>query len=130
MGGPAQNDHTIDAGWYGVAPYEVLKTVAGPAPPDTTYTVVVESAVNFRGQDRLGQSGQDPGGRDPQVTTTSFELTPGEPAASAQDLPYGYTLTFSEDGRCPTVRSPSRRPCRTRHRRKVASSSRRRPTAR
>ncbi|GAA1953545.1 hypothetical protein GCM10009776_14240 [Microbacterium deminutum] len=101
VGGPAQNDHTIDAGWYGIAPYEVLKTVTGPAPPNATYTVVVGSAVNFRGQDRLGQSGQDPGGRDPQVTATSFDLTPGVPAASGQDLPYGYTLTFSENEALP-----------------------------
>ena len=67
VGGPGQNNHTYDAGWYGVAPFEVLKTVSGPGPEDATYDVEVTSAVNFRGQDRLTQEGSDPHGRDPQV---------------------------------------------------------------
>jgi len=96
VGGPGENNHTYDAGWYGVAPYEVLKTIVGPGPEDETFTVVVESAVNFRGQDRLAASGSDPA-----VTTTQFELTPGEPVSSEQELPYGYTLTFAETENLP-----------------------------
>ena len=34
VGGPGENDHTIDAGWYGVAPFQVEKTVTGTGPPD------------------------------------------------------------------------------------------------
>ena len=96
VGGPGENDHTIDAGWYGLAPFQVEKTVTGTGPPDTTYTVEVLAATNFRGDDRLSAAGADPGGRDPQVTKTSYVLTPGTPVASDQNLPYGYTLTLKE----------------------------------
>lgn len=99
VGGPGENNHTYDAGWYGTAPYEVLKTVSGPGREGVTYDIEVTSAVNFRGEDRLTQAGTDP-----QVTTTAYELTPGVPQTSEQDLPYGYTLEFEEvfaDGAAP-----------------------------
>ena len=96
VGGPGENDHTIDAGWYGVAPFEVEKTVTGTGPPGQIYTVEVQAATNFRGDDRLSAAGVDPGGRDPQVTKTSYVLTPGTPVASGENYPYGYTLTLKE----------------------------------
>ena len=104
VGGPGQNNHTYDAGWYGVAPYEVLKTVTGPGPEGVTYDVEVTSAVNFRGQDRLTQAGTDPRGRDPQVDDDPVRADAGAPQTSEQDLPYGYTLEFAEvfaDGAAP-----------------------------
>ena len=93
---PGENDHTIDAGWYGVAPLQVEKTVTGQAPPGQKYTVTVTGATNFRGDDRLTTAGTDPGGRDPKVAKTSYVLTPGTPVASGQNLPYGYELTLKE----------------------------------
>lgn len=96
VGGPGENDHTIDAGWYGEAPYEVLKTVNGSGPPDAVYTVDVVAAANFRGEDRLTAGGAPPAPGDPQVADTSFELTPGTPVQTTQALPFGYTLTFEE----------------------------------
>ena len=86
---PRREQPAYDAGWYGAAPYDVLKTVSGPGPAGVTYNVEVTSAVNFRGQDRLAGAGSDPGARDPQVTNTQFALTPGVPVAAGQDLPYG-----------------------------------------
>lgn len=96
VGGPGENDHTYDAGWYGLAPYQVLKTVSGPGPEGATYDVEVTSAVNFRGEDRLTQAGADPNGRDPRVEKTAYELTPGVAQKSEQTLPFGYTLEFAE----------------------------------
>lgn len=96
VGGPGENDHTIDAGWYATAPYQVQKTVTGESPPGETYTVTVTAATNFRGDNRLTAAGADPGARDPKVSKTSFLLTPGTPVGSGQDLPYGYTLTLKE----------------------------------
>ena len=96
VGGPGENDHTIDAGWYGEAPLQVEKTVTGHAPAGQKYTVTVTGAINFRGDDRLTTAGVDPGGRDPKVAKTSYVLTPGTPVPSDQDLPYGYELTLKE----------------------------------
>ena len=96
VGGPGENDHTIDAGWYGVAPLQVEKTVTGQAPAGQKYTVTVTGATNFRGDDRLTTGGTDPGGRDPKVAKTSYLLTPGTPVGSDQNLPYGYELTLKE----------------------------------
>ncbi|MGA9639526.1 DUF5979 domain-containing protein, partial [Flavobacterium sp.] len=92
VGGPGANDHTYDAGWYGTSTFEVEKTVVGNGPPSTTYTATVTEAVNFRGDDRLAAAGPS----DPQVTKTSYALTPGTPVAAGQDLPFGYVLTLAE----------------------------------
>ena len=96
VGGPGENDHTIDAGWYGLAPFQVEKTVTGTGPPGQIYTVMVQAATNFRGDDRLAVAGADPHGRDPRVIKTRYVLTPGTPVASGEPYPYGYTLTLKE----------------------------------
>ena len=114
VGGPGENDHTVDAGWYGVAPLQVEKTVTGQAPSGQKYTVTVTGATNFRGDDRLTKAGSDPGGRDPKVAKTSYVLTPGTPVRAARTSP---TATSSPSRRptrtCRRTRSPTSRPIRT-----------------
>lgn len=102
VGGASQNDHTIDAGWYGTTTYQIKKTVAGTPPPGSSWTVNVSSAVNFRGDGRLTGGAPTPTfvttPGDPLVTETSFTLTADQTIATTQQLPYGYTLGFAEAG--------------------------------
>ncbi|WP_166868762.1 DUF5979 domain-containing protein [Salinibacterium sp. ZJ70] len=97
VGGPAENDHTFDSGWYGTAVYSLKKEIAaGGGTIDTTWSFdfALESAANFRGEDRLIA-----GGSDPQVTEVSATLTPDARTWTAQvPLPLGYALEFEESG--------------------------------
>ncbi|MEV8268590.1 DUF5979 domain-containing protein [Microbacterium sp. NPDC076911] len=109
VGGPGENDHTYDAGYFGVSTYEIEKTFDVPegvvVDDDFKFTIEVDSANNFRGSDRIDATGNEstalPG--DPKVTELEFTLekdgVDGDwVAVSSQSLPYGYELTFSETG--------------------------------
>ena len=97
VGGPGENDHTIDAGWYG------RRAVRGgedrhrhrPAGPDLHRSRCRPPRTSAATTD-CRPPAAIPHGRDPQVTKTSYELTPGTPVASGENYPYGYTLTLKE----------------------------------
>ena len=93
VGGGSANDHTIDAGWYGMSTYRVEKAIAGTAPAGATYTFNITVATNFRGDDRRWTSGA---ASDPIVDTLSYTLTAGQILTTTERVPYGYTLTFAE----------------------------------
>ena len=97
VGGPGQNNHTYDAGYFGTNTYQLEKVLDVPAgvafDGPKTFTIKVDSAVNFRGENRLTASGSDP-----QITELTFTINPGTVTTTTQRLPFGYTLTFSETG--------------------------------
>ncbi|GAA1861457.1 hypothetical protein GCM10009796_24670 [Microbacterium koreense] len=116
VGGPGENDHSIDAGFVAFGSFTVDKVLdAGGATPveGQVFTVEVTEAVNFRGEDRLGAGStyvypSDTAAWNPAwvgdwaVTPTefSFEIIAGEPRpvgdTSPQKLPVGYSLTLVE----------------------------------
>ncbi|CAN5414966.1 hypothetical protein BH09ACT4_BH09ACT4_11040 [soil metagenome] len=95
VGGMGQNDHSIDAGWFGLSSYRLEKTVVGTAAPGQTFTLGIATATNFRGDDRKWVSGA---ASDPIVDTLSYTLTAGQTVTTTELVPYGYVLTFTEPG--------------------------------
>lgn len=95
VGDFGEDDHSIDAGWVGLRTFSITKTIVGTAPVGASYTFSVASAVNFRGEDRRWTSGAASA---PIVDTLSYTLTADQTLTSTETIPYGYTLTFTEDG--------------------------------
>jgi hypothetical protein len=93
VGSTGENDHSIDSGWYGVSTFRLQKAVVGTPPSGATFTVNVTSATNFRGENRLGTGGP---ATTPVVDTLTYTLTAGQTQTSVEQIPYGYTLTFTE----------------------------------
>jgi len=110
VGGPAQNNHTYDAGYIATNTYDIEKIIDAPEGVEfeegATFTVGVLSAVNFRGEDRLTAGGPDlvdgrPTGSlpvDPKVTEVTFTVGAGATVTADTELPLGYMLTFAETG--------------------------------
>lgn len=118
VGGPGENDHTIDAGFVAFGAFDVEKLIdpAGGTPTDgQTFTIDVTSATNFRGQDMM-QIGADylyPDAGAPWVPAWEHDWTV-EPASfsfraeggvmtplatgTPQRLPIGYQLRLEEVG--------------------------------
>ncbi|WP_345069906.1 DUF5979 domain-containing protein [Leifsonia kafniensis] len=105
VGGPGENNHSYDAGWYSANSYEVTKAfnpsnVALAA--DASYTFTVVGAKNFRGEERLAAGGPalplGPGvPTDPQVTETALTLlSPNWALTTQKALPLGYQLVLQE----------------------------------
>ncbi|MEP6481864.1 MAG: SdrD B-like domain-containing protein [Rhodoglobus sp.] len=95
VGGMGQNDHSIDAGWFGMSAYRLTKTVVGTAATGQTFTLNVASATNFRGDDRKWVAGA---ATNPIVDTLSYALNAGQTVTTTELVPYGYVLTFTESG--------------------------------
>uniref|UniRef100_UPI00286CE39C SdrD B-like domain-containing protein n=1 Tax=Pseudolysinimonas sp. TaxID=2680009 RepID=UPI00286CE39C len=95
VGETGENDHSIDAGWYGVSTFRIQKTVVGTPPAGATFSIEVASATNFRSENQLGAGGPS---TTPIVDTLTYTLTAGGLETSVEEIPYGYTLTFSEPG--------------------------------
>jgi hypothetical protein len=93
VGSTGENDHSIDAGWYGVSTFQLQKNVVGTPPAGATYSIEIASATDFRGANRLGTGGAP---TLPIVDTLGYTLTAGELEISVEQIPYGYTLTFTE----------------------------------
>ena len=86
LGGVNQNDHTIDAGWYGQAPITLTKKADGPAPDDLEVIFEITGATNFRGEQSLAG-----------IPTTTFPVGVGE-SVVVPALPLGYEVTMIEQG--------------------------------
>ena len=95
VGSTGENNHSIDAGWYGVSTFQLQKNVVGTPPGGATFTIAVASATDFRGANQLGTGGPP---TVPAVDTLSYTLTAGELEVSVEQIPYGHTLTFTEAG--------------------------------
>lgn len=95
VGGMGENDHSIDAGWVGFSTFRISKVVNGTAPPGASYTFTIGSATNFRGDDRLATSGP---ATVPYVDTLSYTVGAGQTVTTTESIPYGYTLTLTENG--------------------------------
>lgn len=95
VGDAGENDHSIDAGWYGVSTFRLAKAVVGTPPSGATFSIQVATATDFRGTNRLGTGGP---ASLPVVDTLSYTLTAGQTLTSTEQIPYGYTLTFTESG--------------------------------
>jgi len=117
VGGPGENDHSIDAGFVAFGAFEVTKALdaQGATPIEgQTFTIEVTAGENFRGQDVLagGAPYAYPDPPEPwnpawehdwtmEPTTFTFRVVGGsvEPvdaAAVPQQLPIGYLLTLVE----------------------------------
>ncbi|MBX3116538.1 MAG: hypothetical protein KF808_04240 [Cryobacterium sp.] len=95
VGSSSESDHTIDSGWFGMSTYQLEKVVVGTAPPGTTFKIDVTAATNFRGENKLWSSGPP---SDDIVDVLSYTLNGGETITTTETIPYGYQLTFAEDG--------------------------------
>ncbi len=100
VGGMGENDHSLDAGWVGFSTFRLEKAVVGSPPAGAEYTFTVGSATNFRGDDRLWTAGP---ATPLTVDTLEYVLTAGQTITSTETLPYGYTLTVTEDGATPEL---------------------------
>ena len=65
----------------------------GTPPVGATFTIQVASATDFRGANQLGTGGPETSAA---VDTLTYTLTAGELQTSVEQIPYGYTLTFTE----------------------------------
>ncbi|QEO09239.1 SdrD B-like domain-containing protein [Protaetiibacter larvae] len=93
VGGGSENDHTIDAGWFGLSSYRLEKAVVGTPPAGASFALSIATATNFRGDDRRWVSGA---ASVPIVDTLSYSLAAGQTLTTTEQLPYGYVLTVTE----------------------------------
>jgi hypothetical protein len=98
VGGGSENDHTIDAGWYGLSNYRIQKTVVGVAADEQTFTIDVDGATNFRGDNTLAPAVGAPPASDATVDTRSYDVPADDTVTSTERVPFGTVLTFREAG--------------------------------
>lgn len=99
VGGPGENNHTYDAGFFGKRTYTLEKKFNPEdvkIAPGSVFGFDVVKATNFRGESRLDASGGTPG--DPEVNEKELTVSLATDWGweSEQELPFGYTLVFEE----------------------------------